>query len=236
MIRIAIVEDNMDDASRLKDYLKKYSQESQEKFDIQLFSDGEEIVENYIAIYDMIFLDIQMQNMDGMTTAKEIRKMDMEVVLIFITNMTQYAIRGYTVDALDYILKPVSYFAFSQRIERAIARIKKRKQHYVTISIKGGYQKLDISKIYYVECQGHKLIFSTADGVVDSVGSMKNLEDELSELGFYRIHKGILVNFEYVDGIRDGCALVNDDLLLISRARKKGFLQALADHVGGAVK
>ena len=66
-----------------------------------------------------------MKFMDGMSAAEEIRKVDTEVVIIFITNMAQYAIRGYAVDALDYVLKPVSYFAFSQRLSRAIGRMKK---------------------------------------------------------------------------------------------------------------
>ncbi len=75
-------------------------------------------------------MDVEMKFMDGMSAAEEIRKMDTEVVIIFITNMAQYAIRGYAVDALDYVLKPVSYFAFSQRLNRAIGRMKKRDKDY----------------------------------------------------------------------------------------------------------
>jgi DNA-binding LytR/AlgR family response regulator len=236
MIRIAIVEDEETDASRLKEYLCQYSTESREKFDIVVFTDGDEILENYTAEFDIILLDVQMEFMDGMTAAKEIRKIDPEVVLIFVTNMAQYAIRSYSVDALDYILKPVSYFAFSQRLERAIARMKKRSQHFMTISIRDGVQKLDISKIYYVESQAHKLVFHTANSVYTSSGAMQDLEEKLKGQGFYRGNKGYLINLEYVDGMRDGCAIVNGELLLISRARKNGFLQALADYVGGVVK
>ena len=74
------------------------------------------IAVDYRAVYDIILMDIEMRFMDGMTAAEKIREHDSEVVIIFITNMPQYAIKGYRVDALDYVLKPVSYFAFSQRI------------------------------------------------------------------------------------------------------------------------
>lgn len=88
-------------------------------------------------------------------SAAEIRKLDTEVVIIFITNMAQYAIRGYAVDAMDYVLKPVSYFAFGQRLDRAIGRIKKRETHYIVVPTRGGVQKLDVSRLYYVESRGH---------------------------------------------------------------------------------
>ena len=172
MISVAIVEDEAAYAEQLREFLVRYSQESGHEFEISIFSDGDEIVEGYKAQYDLILLDVEMKFMDGMTAAEEIRRVDPEVVIIFITNMAQYAIRGYAVDAMDYVLKPVSYFAFSQRLSRAIQRMKKRARRYMTISIKGGAQKLDIDKIYYVESQGHNLIFHTEQGDHVTSGTM----------------------------------------------------------------
>lgn len=157
MISIAIVEDEDSCAKQMEEYLARYADESGEVFETVRFCDGDEILENYRAQYDIILMDVQMKFMDGMTAAEEIRKVDPEVVIIFITNMAQYAIRGYAVDALDYVLKPVSYFAFSQRLERAIGRMKRRARRYMTIAIRGGARKLDISRILYVESQGHNL-------------------------------------------------------------------------------
>lgn len=125
MIRIAIVEDEALYAEKLIEFLHRYEREEGEVFEITVYADGDQIVEKYKSQFDMILMDIEMKLMDGMTAAEEIRKVDSEVVIMFITNMTQYAIRGYAVDALDYILKPVSYFAFSQRISRAISRMKR---------------------------------------------------------------------------------------------------------------
>ena len=87
MIHIAIIDDDVSYKSQLNGYVKKYSQENGEQFEVSLFSDGDEIVDGYKAIYDIIFLDIQMKIMDGMKTAQNIRKMDENVILVFITKI-----------------------------------------------------------------------------------------------------------------------------------------------------
>lgn len=125
MVRIAVVEDDNSFVAELTEYLKSYQQRYEEKLEITLYRDGDEITSSYKAQFDIILMDIQMKFVDGMTAAKEIREMDSEVIIIFITNASQYAIRGYEVGALDYILKPVSYFVFSQKLTRAVERIKR---------------------------------------------------------------------------------------------------------------
>ena len=119
MIRIAIVEDEPAVRDQLVDYLRRYERQFGKMFELTTFADGDEIVSDYRAVYDIILLDIQMRRMDGMAAAEAIRKVDRDVILIFITNMTQFAIRGYAVDALDYVLKPVPYFAFSRQLQKA---------------------------------------------------------------------------------------------------------------------
>ena len=123
-------------AKQLEEFLHQYEKENGEAFDITIYSDGDQIVNKYQSQYDTILMDVEMKFMDGMSAAEEIRKVDTEVVIIFITNMAQYAIRGYAVDALDYVLKPVSYFAFSQRLNRAIGRMKKRETKMIMVSMK----------------------------------------------------------------------------------------------------
>lgn len=236
MIRIAIVEDEREDAMQLQEYLHQYEIEKGEVFKISFFSDGDEIVHRYKTEYDIILMDVEMKFMDGMSAAEEIRKVDAEVVIIFITKMPQYAIRGYAVDALDYVLKPVSYFAFSQRLNRAISRMKKRENKMIAVSIKGGTIRLNVANITYIESRGHTLVFHTAAGDYEAFGTMKGLEDELEKWDFYRGNKGYLINLAYVEGIKDGCAVVKGKLLILSRSRKKGFMEALARYWGGVMK
>ncbi|MFA9462961.1 MAG: LytR/AlgR family response regulator transcription factor [Velocimicrobium sp.] len=236
MIRIAIVDDEPACVDQIKEYLIQYQNERNVELQIETFSDGDEIVENYQAEYDMILLDIEMQFMDGMTAAQKIREMDPEVVLIFITNMAQYAIKGYTVNATDYVLKPVSYFPFSQRIDKVISRIQRRVKKFIAIGIKGGTVKLYISDICYIESQGHRLIFHTVTDTHVTFATMKEIEEKLKEMDFFRCNKGYLLNLAYVDSVQDGCVIINGERLVISRARKKEFMESLTNYLGGSMQ
>ncbi|MCP1103225.1 LytTR family DNA-binding domain-containing protein [Lachnospiraceae bacterium PAL113] len=231
MIRIALVEDDLVYVKELVEYLKRYEEESKTKIRVSVFPDGEDIIENYQANFDVILMDVEMQFMDGMTAAARIRETDSEVVIIFITNMPQYALKGYQVEALDYVLKPVSYFAFSQRIDRALTRMKKRTGQYLTVPIKGGKKKFDISKIYYVEVQDHDLIFHTISGEYLAKGSMKDIEETLIQQGFFRCHRCYLVNLEYVEHFQSVDVIVAGDTIQVSRSRKKMMLDALNNYM-----
>lgn len=236
MIRIAIVEDDDMYKEQLIEFLNQFKNDTGESIEITTYSDGDEIVRNYTSSFDIILMDIQMSFMDGISAAEEIRKLDSKVVIIFITSTAQYAIRGYEVDALDYILKPISYFAFSERLKRAIDRMKKREDQYITINIKGGLQRIKIRHIYYIESQGHNLVFHTNLGELTSAGTIKEIEKTLSEFHFFRGNRGYLINLDHVDGMQDGCAMVKGQMLLISRSRKNAFMEALTSYWGERVK
>lgn len=236
MIRIAIVEDEALYAEQLKSYLKRYEEEQGQTFSIRIFSDGDEIVHKYRSDFDIILMDVEMKFMDGMTAAEEIRRVDTEVVIIFITNMAQYAIRGYAVDALDYVLKPVSYFAFSERLKRAIERMRRRESKCIMVNIKGGTVRLNIANIFYVDSEGHTLILHTILGNYETTGTMREMEEKLRGMNFCRGNKGYLINLQHVDGVQDGCALVRGEKLLLSRAKRKEFMEALTEYWGEVVK
>ena len=109
MLKIAIVEDERECQEALIEHLRKYEKEKNEAFIVRIFNDGIDILDDYSADYDLIFLDIHMKYQDGMTTAKRIREVDADAQIVFITALAQYAIEGYKVNALDFILKPVVY-------------------------------------------------------------------------------------------------------------------------------
>lgn len=232
MIEIAIVEDEDSYAEQLNGYVKQYEEETRSRIHITRFSDGDEITEDYKGSYDIILMDIQMEFMDGMTAAEQIRSMDTEVVIMFITNMTSYAIRGYQVDAMDYVLKPVTYFDFSQKLTRAIGKIAKRKSHPVTISSSSGMIRLDAGDIWYLESQGHQLIYHTRQGEFQERRKMQEAEEAYEALGFFRSNKGVLVNLEHVEGVQEGCCIVHGERLPVSRARRNDFMSALTEYIG----
>lgn len=235
MIRIALVEDDASDRTLIQDYLRQYEQESNEKFHLKVFTDGEEIVENYRAEYDLILLDIEMKYMDGMTAAEHIRQSDPDVTLIFITNMPQFAMSGYRVNALDYMLKPVSYFAFSQRLSKALARMDQRREKYMIIPQKGGIMKVNVSHIRYVEVFDHDLIFHNVEGNITTKGAMREVEEQLGE-GFFRCNKCYLLNLDHVDSIQGNDVRMGSDVIQVSRARRKALMDALNDFISEVEK
>lgn len=236
MVRIALVEDDADYRKELTGFLKRYEQESSEKFSITTFTDGDEIVEGYRADYDIILMDIEMTFMDGMTAAERIRELDSEAVIIFITNMSQYVMKGYTVDALDYVLKPISYYAFSQRIDRALSRMKRRAKKYVNVSVRGGFRKLDASRITYIEVRDHDLVYHTEDESFLTKGSLSEAEEELKNDNFFRCNKCYLVNLEYVETVQNNDVLVGGVWIQVSRPKRKALMDALNDYINEVSK
>ena len=236
MVRIAILEDEASVREDLAGYLRRYTRQYGTKFEVSLFADGDEILEDYRPNWDIILLDVEMPRLDGMTTAERIRKLDSEVILIFITNMAQYAIRGYAVDAMDYILKPVPYFAFSQQLQKAIRRLEKRTKAYLTVPVEGGFRRVDLSGVYYLESAGHKVRLYTEEGEWTAPGSLRQYEETLADKQFARCNSGYLVNLAQVRGMQDGMVLVGPHSLQISRPRRKAFVEALTDYVGGVAK
>lgn len=233
MVRIAFVEDDPAVMETLVDYIRRYERQYGGSFELTQFSDGDEIVSDYRAIYDIIFLDVQMKRMDGMTAAEHIRKVDSDVILVFITNMAQFAIRGYAVDAMDYVLKPVPYFAFSQQLQKALARVKKRGDSFLNLSVDGGLRRVAVSSVYYLESDGHRVNLYTESGPITAAGSLKDFEEKLAEQNFVRCNSGYLVNLAQVTGVQQSIAQVGPHAVQISRPRKKAFMEALTDYLGG---
>lgn len=236
MVRVAIVEDDANYRAELTEYLKRYEKENHEKFAMAYFKDGDEVVEGYKADYDLILMDIEMPLMDGMTAAEYIRQKDTEVVITFITNTPQFVMRGYEVDALDYVLKPITYFAFSQKIARALARMRRRTKAYISIAIKGGVQKLEVAKITFVEVCDHDLIYHTLEGEYPAKGTMRDVENTLAGQNFFRCNKCYLVNLEHVESVQGNDVMVNRQLVQVSRSCKKNLLDALNDYINEVSK
>ncbi len=236
MVRIALVEDDDSCRRELMEYLNRFARESGEHFSVSAFTDGAEITEGYTADFDIILMDIAMSYMDGMSAAEAIRRVDDEVVIIFITNMPQYAMEGYSVGALDYVLKPVSYFAFSQRIQRALGRMKKRAEKYISIPFRGGMRKVAVSHIAYVEVRDHNLTYHTAGETLHAKGTLSEAQALLSSDCFFRCNKCYLVNLEYVDGVDNTCIHIGGDRIQVSRARKKALLDALNNYINEVSK
>ena len=233
MFKIAIVEDQEETRESLNRFVRQYAQEQGLQVEISLITDGAEIAEHYTPGFDIIFMDVEMPRLDGFGAAEAIRAVDADVVLVFVTNMAQYAIRGYSVGALDYVLKPVPYFAFSQQLLKAVARLEKRAKHYLTVPVEGGLRRLDTASIYYLESEGHRVHFYTDEGDFSAPGALKAFEEKLADCPFARCNSGYLVNLAQVRELRQSTVQVGPCELQVSRPKRKAFLAALTDYIGG---
>lgn len=232
MLKIAVVDDEDCYIDQMQEYIGQYAREKKREIQVETFHDGSELLADYRPCFDIILLDIEMKEMSGMEAARAIRMQDQDVVLVFITNMAQYAIHGYEVGALDYVLKPINYYTFSVRLERAISRVKKRQPEEILLNISDGVKRIKADCIHYVEVQNRMLHYHTEDGVFVVRGTLQGAEELLRECHFVRCNHWYLVNLQFVSEIRKNLVIVAGDELEISRRNRTAFLSALTDYMG----
>ena len=232
-MRVAVVEDDQATRAKTVDYFRRFQSDNNMTFETEEYADGRDLINNYSPRFDLIFLDIEMKDMNGLKTAERIRETDEKVLLVFLTHMSGYAIRGYAVQASDYILKPLSYELFAGKMKEWTRRIERSREKSTLIGNGEEKIKLSTDHIYYVEIISHRLIYHTDQGDIEVWGKLKTAEEELAGKGFAMCNKCYLVNLRHVQRITKNQVQVGPDNLIISRPRKKDFLQAVADYIGG---
>lgn len=242
MINIALIDDNLNDLNILKSSIDKYTEsdelDSHLEVNITTYSDPTSFLNENNFKYDLIFLDIEMPKINGISLAKRIREKDSNVGLVFITNMAQYAINGYEVSAIDYILKPLDYYDFALKFNKIINFVKRNISNYIYLkSVENNLIKVDVNEIIYVEIFSHYLIYHLENREIKVRGTISEAENNLSNYYFSRISKSFLVNLKHVINIRlDNVLLTGNIELIISRLRKKDFLEAFYKYLGGGLK
>lgn len=235
MINVAIVEDTLKDAETLKDYTRRAVEMVNETCEITVFNNAVDFLDGYRGNFDIVFMDIELPDINGMDAAKKLRLLDESVVLIFVTNMAQFAVGGYAVDAMDFMVKPVSYENVCIKISRAIKKIESKREEKLVLPGKSGVTVIMIPQIRYVEIMNHRLTFFTTQGEVAAVGSLSKIEEKLSKFNFSRCNNYSLINLNFVTKVEDYTVWLDKETLTVSRARKKPFLKDLADFLGGGV-
>lgn len=234
MLTIAIIEDEIDAAEVLQNYIGAYCNGAQIAYEVKIFGNAVDFFDAWKTNFDIIFLDIMLPDIDGLRAAHKIRERDSEVPIIFVTNMRQFAINGYEVSALDFIVKPVTYYGFEIAFRKALHNLLRNNSAHITIPLKGGDKYVQVSNIFYVEVSQHKLIYHTADEDIEAGGVLKNVEELLFPYGFRRCNHCYIVNMRYVKEVRDNSVIIgpNGDELQISRSKKKTFLNELSKYWG----
>lgn len=230
MIRIAICDDSSSDANNLKTTCEAcnlpYS------LDIRVYNCGKQLLADLPTNnYDIVFLDIDMPEQNGIQIGMKTRQLLNNSIIIFCTSYPQYAIEAFDCEPFHYLLKPISIEKLETVLNRAIAKYKITKK-YLKIKIQNKVIQLPISEILYIEyCRKH-ILYHTENRVIETVGRFSDVLDELINYGFYQVHQGYIVNFAKV---QDFCGysviLNNGQSVMISVRKKSEVLLAYANYV-----
>lgn len=236
MFNIVICDDDAFARERIIEYTRKFFQETGEAFQMWQFSSGFDMLEHYPLCTDIILLDIEMGVYNGLEAAREIRKIAPDVIVIFITNLPQYALQSYEVKPFGFLTKPLEYVIFSREIGLAINKLRRNAPTWINVQTKGELLKrrLDITRIYWFEVNGHNISAVSSEETVVFRSTIKELETKITGHGYVRCHESYIVNIRFIKAVGSSVTMVNDVAIPISRGRKKRFMQEFANYIGVA--
>ena len=234
MLEIAIVEDDAPDAEKLQQYLTEYFTKKQERIHIQKFSNGEQFLFSYPHDARLIFLDIQLGRLNGIDIAHEIRKIDQNVALVFTTNLAQYVFDGYEVEALDFLVKPLTYPSFSTKMDRIYTKISRTQNHLIEVHTGKTPVYIRPEDISFCETSRKKMIIHQRNGAETLCSESKaELEEKLSPYPFFSCHRSFIVNLNFIDTMSSDTVTVSGTVIPISKYKKQEFLSVLTNYIGG---
>lgn len=233
MLYIALCDDNKRDLDLLTGYLTELRREHLHFEDIS-FLDGSELVAQYQNghRFSLVILDMLMEPLSGIETAKGIRQYDSDVPILIVTSTPEYAIEGYKVNASRYILKPVEKKSFLREVQEVLERVQQTKSHYYSVHCDSGIIKIEIEKICFFESQARTITLHAAAAAHTFSGSLREVEGQLAPYDFVRVHKSYVVNLKNIHRIfKDVITMVDGSEVPLSKNRSKAIHQRLLEYM-----
>lgn len=235
MIKAAIVEDAPEQRAQLRDYVEQFFAQHGEPVQVLEYEDGLAVVEGYPEGLQLLLLDIDMPRMNGLDAAQAVRERDESVLIIFITNMVQYALRGYAVDAMDFMIKPVTAYSCRPTFERVLKRLRQHRGQRIEVKCHKNTVVVNLNDLEYAETAGRGLLLHLKSGPLTVSESIQSFETRTQGMGLFRCHTSFLVNIAFVDRLDKADALVAGQRIPVSKYRRGDFLLAMAQYMGGTL-
>lgn len=234
MTSMLIVEDEKPAADALLALVRRYEESRGVTFDVDVVSAAFELLDAS-RTYDICLLDIQLPGINGMEAAELLRSQHRVTSIIFVTDLAQYAVRGYEVDALGFLVKPATFAGLSMNLDRAMREVAQGTNRTLTVPTGDGFRSLPFSQVTYIEVRNHDLVYHTVDGeALRARGSLAQVERELADAPMVRVSRYCLANMALITGVAgDEVTVAGGAALHITRGHKKEIELALARYLGG---
>ena len=237
MYKLLMIEDDAVEADVLREHARRYAEECGEEFSVTWYRSALELTGGEQP-FDLIFMDIDMPGINGMEAAELLRTYDTETPLIFVTNLAQYAVRGYEVQAIDFMVKPVTYGSFRLRMNKAMRYVARGSQESLAVQVSREETRvISLSSIAAVEVTNHDLTYHL-DGVEDLVvhGSLSAIAERLLAAGFVRVSKSCMVSMGHIRAFRgDAVTLRDGSQYPMSRSMKREAVGTITRYLGGSI-
>ncbi len=187
--------------------------------------------------FDLVFLDIDLPGLTGMEAAEALREHDAQTPLVFVTNLAQYAVHGYAVDALDFIVKPVSPGSVAMALDKALRMVDRNRGRSIVVQTREATAVVALRDLVSVEVRNHDLLYHLEGGEpLLAHGTLAGVERQLGDAPFVRISASCLANMEKIHRVQKDRLLMTDGSeLWFSRGKKPAAMGRIAEYLGGTV-
>lgn len=227
MLSIAVCDDEVIECCNMAKKIEEIMGEMKIPCFIRQFRSGGELLQA-MESFDIVFLDIIMQDLDGMRTAQIFRRKAADKILIFVSSSREYVFEAYDVEAFQYLLKPVDDRKLKKVLQKAVLKAERRSQEFIIVSKERQKKKLFLDDIYYFEIKGRVVDVHGREGIFAYYEQLGELENKLGDKGFFRCHKSYLINLKHVDGYnRQEAILENGEKIVIAKRRYEMFCREI---------
>ncbi len=235
---IAILEDQEADSQRLRGFLRRYGEAHGTALASSVYRDGTELLDGYESGFDILFMDIELPQMNGMKTAERVRQMNESIPIIFTTNMAQYAIKGYEVGALGFMVKPISYVLFENYLTKALSMCRRNEQIRANSTIMLGsgssFRQISTDEIVCVIKDRNYLIYRLTSGEeIRERGAMKDVLERFENTTIKQCATGCLVNRRHVRKKERNEVYLPGAVFSVTMPFRKSFTDELMNYMRG---